>query len=65
MIYAWADFVNVLNRFHCEDHQQHVPLFSKDRQGTSVPLSTRVPQRQLLKVRALFGPDSITLRRAR
>jgi hypothetical protein len=33
-----------------EDHQQYVPLFSRDRQGTSVPSSTRVPQRQLLKV---------------
>jgi hypothetical protein len=55
MIFARADFVKVLNRFHCEDHQQHVPLFSKDRQETSVPSSIRVPQRQLFKVRASFG----------
>jgi|SRR5215468_1608033 len=54
-IAAWADFVNVLNRFHCEDHQQHAPLFLRDRQGTSMPSSRRVPQRQLLKVCASFG----------
>jgi hypothetical protein len=38
-----------------EDHQQHVLLFSRDRQGTSVPSSTRVPRWQLLKVCASFG----------
>ena len=59
---AWADLINVLARFHCEDRQQHVPLFSRDRQGTSVPSSTRVPQRQLLKVCASFA-DSITQHR--
>jgi len=63
MIFARADFINVRNRFNCEDHQQHVPLFSKDRQGTSVPSSTQAPQRQLLKAR-VSSPDLITLRRA-
>jgi len=37
-----------------EDHQQYVPRFSRDRQGTSLPSSIRVPQRQLLKVRVSF-----------
>src|SRR5678816_1603328 len=45
-----------------EDHQQYVPLFSRDRQGTSVPSSTRVPQRQLLKVCASLGRFNLTQR---
>jgi hypothetical protein len=55
MIFTRADFVKVLNRFHCEDHQEHVPLLPGDRQGTSVPSSTRVPRWQLLKVCASLG----------
>ena len=37
-----------------QGYPQHVPLFSRDRQGTSVPSSTRVPRWQLLKVCASF-----------
>ena len=81
MIFARANLVNVLNRFHCErepcrrprqsggrgdagggghqDHQQHVPLLSGDRQGTSLPSSTRVPRWQLQSVFAsLVGIQS-------
>src|SRR5262249_44638592 len=47
-----------------EDHQQHVPLFSRDRQGTSVPSSTRVPRWQLLKVCASFSRFNHTQRHA-
>jgi len=54
-IFAGAGFVKVLNRFHREDHQQHAPPFSRDRQRTSAPSSTRVPQRQLLKMCASLG----------
>ena len=38
-----------------QGYPQHVPLFSRDRQGTSVPSSTRVPRWQLLKVCASLG----------
>src|SRR6476661_2420120 len=55
MILARSDFAKVFNRCHFEDHQQHVPLFLRDRQGTSVPSSTRVRQRQLLKLCASFS----------
>jgi len=52
---AWRDrtVVAVAALVAPADHQgcpQHVPLFSRDRQGTSVPSSTGVPRCQLLKV---------------
>jgi hypothetical protein len=40
MTFARADFVNMINRFHCEDHQQHVPLFWRPPRNISAIIDT-------------------------
>ena len=80
MIFARANLVNVLNRFHCEreprsrpresgsrggagggdrqDHQQHVPLFSRDPRKISAVIDTNIAAATAESVRFIYPIQS-------